>query len=101
MVASSANTRRPRLPAAKGDIALAFSTKAAMSSVVERLASGSDRPVCRADAASAAVCLVGSRDKRPSLLDEQRLIWADLSENASAAVRRSPQRLLCAADIIG
>src|SRR5580704_13423380 len=41
MVASSANTRRPRPPAACGDIARALATKAAMSSDVEDLLSGS------------------------------------------------------------
>src|SRR5258708_16856906 len=41
MVASSANTRRPRAPGACGDIALALATKAAMSSAAD-LASGND-----------------------------------------------------------
>src|SRR5215510_11390640 len=42
MVASSANTRRPRPPAACGDIARAFATKAAMSSELDARPSGSE-----------------------------------------------------------
>src|ERR1700722_10960660 len=41
MVASSANTSRPRAPAACGDIALALATKAAMSSDADGFASRS------------------------------------------------------------
>src|SRR5215813_5294702 len=59
IVASSANTRRPRAPAACGDIARAFATKAAMSSEVEVLLSGSDPAFC-ADATSLELDLVGS-----------------------------------------
>src|SRR5882672_10497976 len=40
MVASSANTSRPRAPARCGDIARAFATKAAISSAADGLASG-------------------------------------------------------------
>src|ERR1700710_2334680 len=42
MVASSANTSRPRAPAAWGDIARALATKAAISSEAEDFASGSE-----------------------------------------------------------
>src|SRR6266566_2626573 len=62
MVASSANTSRPRLPAACGDIAWALATKAAMSSDVDDLVSGNDRPspAFSAERASAELGLVGS-----------------------------------------
>src|ERR1700742_2104516 len=59
MVASSANTSRPRAPAACGDIARAFATKLAMSSEVEVLVSGSDPRFC-VDGTSLALGLVGS-----------------------------------------
>jgi hypothetical protein len=42
MVASSANTSLPRLPAACGDIALALATKAAMSSEAEGFCSDNE-----------------------------------------------------------
>src|SRR5207244_10390232 len=42
MVASSANTSRPRAPAACGDIARALATKAAMSSELDARPSGSE-----------------------------------------------------------
>src|SRR5581483_4486520 len=64
MVASSANTSRPRAPCACGDIARAFATKAAMSSEVEALASGSAPPLPArsADGTSPRLDLVGSPD---------------------------------------
>src|ERR1700738_108589 len=42
MVASRANTSRPRAPAACGDIARALATKAAISSAADGLASGNE-----------------------------------------------------------
>src|SRR6185437_6241400 len=60
MVASSANTSRPLAPAAWGDIACALATKAAISSEVEDLVSGSDRSAPCDDATSLRSDLVGS-----------------------------------------
>src|SRR5687768_17005046 len=65
MVASSANTRRPRAPAACGDIARALATKAAISSEADGLASGNGLPdaaFCDADTSPADFGLVGSPD---------------------------------------
>src|SRR5258708_26060884 len=66
MVASSANTRRPRAPGACGDIALALATKAAMSSEAD-LASGNepalpDSAFCAEEISVAGFGWVGSRD---------------------------------------
>src|SRR5690348_13338746 len=60
MVASSANTSRPLAPAACGDIARAFATKADISSDVEDLVSGSDRSAAFDEATSLRSDLVGS-----------------------------------------
>src|ERR1700759_2588479 len=60
MVASSANTSRPLAPAAYGDIACAFATKAGISSDVEDLASGSDWPAPFDEATLLRSDLVGS-----------------------------------------
>src|ERR1700759_2566540 len=64
MVASSSNTSRPRAPAASGDMARAFATKAAISSEVEVLVSGNDPvlPSACADVTSLDLDLVGSLD---------------------------------------
>src|SRR6202163_1305680 len=64
MVASSANTSRPRAPAAWGDIARALATKAAMSSEADGVASGSPPalPVCAEDTPPEDLGLVGSPD---------------------------------------
>jgi hypothetical protein len=60
MVASSANTSRPRAPAACGDIARAFATKAAMSFGVD-VGSGSV-PAWRDSASLCDFGLIGSPD---------------------------------------
>src|SRR5215469_4732667 len=88
MVASSANTRRPLVPAACGDIARALATKAAISSEVEAFASGSDArsPAFSAEVASPDLSLVGSRDNQPRLLAAS-LIWMVFPESASARFR--------------
>src|SRR5438045_1087097 len=64
MVASSANTSRPRAPAACGDIARAFATKAAISSEADGFASGksADSAFCVRDTSDADFGLVGSTD---------------------------------------
>src|SRR5271169_2622208 len=64
MVASSANTSLPRLPAAYGDIARALATKAAISSAVDDFVSGSEPalPVLGAELTSPDLGLVGSPD---------------------------------------
>src|SRR5580700_11991269 len=67
MVASSANTSRPRAPAACGDIARALATKAAMSSDADGFASGNapalpDTAFCVGVTSSADFGLVGSPD---------------------------------------
>lgn len=69
MVASRANTKRPLAPAACGDIACAFATKAAIASEVEVFASGNepDSAAFWTEVTSADLLLVGSRDNRPSL----------------------------------
>src|SRR5262245_21256861 len=59
MVASSANTRRPRAPAACGDMARALATKAAMSSELETRSSGSE-PALREGSSLLELDLVGS-----------------------------------------
>src|SRR5579863_2488314 len=60
MVASSANTSRPRLPAACGDIAFALATKAAMSSEADGLSCGNE-PALR-PSGTAGFGLIGSPD---------------------------------------
>src|SRR3954453_9398349 len=63
MVASSANTSRPLAPGACGDIARAFSTKAAISSAAEGFTSVTVPALPDADGArSAEFGLVGSPD---------------------------------------
>src|SRR6202158_697126 len=67
MVASSANTSRPRAPAACGDIARALATKAAMSSDADGFACGNepdlpDAAFWPADTSPADFDLVGSPD---------------------------------------
>src|SRR3954454_18499415 len=66
MVASSANTSRPRAPAACGDIARALATKAAISSDPDGFASGKesgrDAPFWAEDTSLAGLGLVGSTD---------------------------------------
>src|ERR1700732_5348502 len=67
MGASSANTSRPRAPAACGDIALALATKAAMSSDADGFASGNapvlpDAAFGVEDTSVAGFVLVGSPD---------------------------------------
>src|SRR3569833_4427616 len=67
MVASSANTRRPRAPAACGDIARALATKAAISSEADGLASGNEprlpgAPFWAEDTSAPDFGLVGSAD---------------------------------------
>src|ERR1700726_384718 len=62
MVASSANTSRPLLPAACGDIALALATKAAMSSAADGMDSGSEPLLPASDILSADFGLIGSPD---------------------------------------
>src|ERR1700680_1462091 len=62
MVASSAKTNRPLLPAACGDIALALATKAAMSSAADGLASGNEPVLPPSDILSAGFGLIGSPD---------------------------------------
>src|SRR5437868_8355456 len=64
MVASSANTSRPLAPAAYGDIPRALATKAAISSAVDDLVSGSEPalPVLGAELTSPDLGLVGSPD---------------------------------------
>src|SRR5277367_1069800 len=82
MVASSANTSRPRAPSASGDMARAFATKAAISSEVEALVSGSDPvlPSACADVTSLDLDLVGS-------LDIGARLWLRRTETLSASVR--------------
>src|SRR5450756_2526029 len=65
MVASRANTSRPRAPAACGDIALALATKAAISSEADAGASGNAFPDAAfgvEDTSVADLGLVGSPD---------------------------------------
>src|SRR4030088_475765 len=66
IVASSANTSRPRAPAACGDIALALATKAAMSSEPAGFASGTEPAFpdafCAEETSVADFGLVGSPD---------------------------------------
>src|SRR5690349_20873192 len=59
MVASSANTSRPRAPAACGDIARALATKAAMSSELDARPSGIE-PSLREDTSLRDFGLLGS-----------------------------------------
>jgi hypothetical protein len=65
MVASSANTSRPRLPAPWGDIALALATKAAMSSWVDDFSCGSESAL--RSCGTPGFGLVGSPDMQCSL----------------------------------
>jgi hypothetical protein len=65
MVASSANTSRPLVPAAWGDIARALATKAAMSSEADVLVSGNKPDLSDPDLRPASPVdfgLVGSPD---------------------------------------
>src|SRR6202011_4170204 len=62
MVASSAKTNRPLLPAACGDIAFALATNAAMSSEADGLASGNEPVLPPSDILSADFGLIGSPD---------------------------------------
>src|SRR4051794_28455390 len=64
MVASRANTSRPRAPAACGDIARALATKAAISSEADGFASGksADSAFRVRDTSEADFGLVGSTD---------------------------------------
>src|SRR5580700_10168864 len=85
MVASSANTRRPRPPAACGDVARALATKAAISSDVEDFLSGSDpaSPAFCGEVMLADLDLVGSPDISACLL-QRVLMWAGFWQSARA-----------------
>jgi hypothetical protein len=74
MVASSANTSRPRPPVARGDIALALATKAAISAEADGLASGSV-PLAGADCCVPELA-VGGGLKTLGLSDMASLAWA-------------------------
>jgi hypothetical protein len=94
MVASSANTSRPRAPAACGDIARAFATKAAISSEADDLASGNapalpDAAFCAEDTSAADFGLVGSPDISARRL-QQVLMWVTFGERSMRANRADP-----------
>src|ERR1700674_1844191 len=75
MVASSANTSRPLLPAACGNIALALATKAAMSSEADGLVSGNEPALRHSDISLADFGLIGSPDMDARKLAAS-LMWA-------------------------
>src|SRR5438067_6193557 len=83
MVASRANTSRPRAPAACGDIACAFATNAAMSSDVD-VGSGSV-PARRVGASLCDFGLIGSPAMRARPL-QQALCGTGLQRGQCAAV---------------
>src|SRR5258708_1464596 len=92
MVASSANTSRPRAPEASGDIARALATKAAISSEAAGFASGKepalpDAACCAADTSPWDFGLVGSPDISARKIVASSM-WAGMGHDRVACLDR-------------